>query len=378
MESIQARVRSMIQEHMEKNQSVGISAAVVQNENTILSEGFGNAQIHEYTIPMTADTLMNLQSVSKIILAISIMQLVEKGEIQLDAPVVKYVPYFQTKNKEISDEITIKHLLTHTTGFPQNIGITHMIAPNAKAIFSDTPDEYEEALSYYGLTEEEVLRIRNREDITKWFAAFELTRKPGEEWEYFTAGYTLLADVLEKVTKMKWEAYIQKYIFEPLEMNGTTTYMKEYINSNQKAQYYLLEGLKQTPLPLNQLAAPSGFVYSTANDMAKFMSCLIDGQSRTLLDSSYLKEMMKPHIRVCSKWEREGNPTYYGYGFFVEEFQGTTLVEHDGSQLGVRAIISMVPSARIAVAVLMNCDDKHYYQLARNILRLLLDDKKEK
>ncbi|NMF01037.1 serine hydrolase domain-containing protein [Aneurinibacillus aneurinilyticus] len=378
MESIQARVRSMIQEHMEKNQSVGISVAVVQNENTILSEGFGNAQIHEYTIPMTADTLMNLQSVSKIILAISIMQLVEKGEIQLDAPVVKYVPYFQTKNKEISDEITIKHLLTHTTGFPQNIGITHMIAPNAKAIFSDTPDEYEEALSYYGLTEEEVLRIRNREDITKWFAAFELTRKPGEEWEYFTAGYTLLADVLEKVTKMKWEAYIQKYIFEPLEMNGTTTYMKEYINSNQKAQYYLLEGLKQTPLPLNQLAAPSGFVYSTANDMAKFMSCLIDGQSRTLLDSSYLKEMMKPHVRVCSEWEREGNPTYYGHGFFVEEFQGTTLVEHDGSQLGVRAIISMVPSARIAVAVLMNCDDKHYYQLARNILRLLLDDKKEK
>ncbi|WP_268753645.1 serine hydrolase domain-containing protein, partial [Aneurinibacillus migulanus] len=97
----------MIQKHMEKNQSVGISVAVVQNENTILSEGFGNAQIHEYTTPMTADTLMNLQSVSKIILAISIMQLVEKGQIQLDDPVVKYLPYFQTKNKEISDRITI-------------------------------------------------------------------------------------------------------------------------------------------------------------------------------------------------------------------------------------------------------------------------------
>lgn len=377
MKSLQAKVRSMIQEHMEKNQSIGMSVAVVQNKNIILSEGFGNAQIHKYTIPMTADTLMNLQSVSKIILAMSIMQLVEKRQIQLDNPVMKYVPYFQTKNKEISDQITIKHLLTHTGGFPQNIGITHMIAPNVKAIFSDTPDEYEEALSYYGLTEEEVLRIRNREDITKWFAEFELTRKPGEEWRYFTAGYTLLADILEKVTKMKWEAYIQKYIFEPLEMNDTTTYMKEYINSNQKAQYYLMEGLKQTPLPLNQLAAPSGFVYSTANDMAKFISHIVGGKSDTLIRSSSLKEMLNPHVRVCSEWEREGNPTYYGYGFFVEEFQGTTLVEHDGSQLGVRAIISMVPSAEIAVAILMNCDDKHYYQLARNILRLLLDNKKE-
>ncbi|GED13527.1 serine hydrolase domain-containing protein [Aneurinibacillus migulanus] len=148
-------------------QSVGMGVSVLQS-----NEGFGNAQIHERTIPLTANTLMNLQSVSKTILAISIMQLVEKGQILLDDPVVKYLPYFQTKNKEISDRITIKHLLTHTGGLPQAIGIT--------------------------------------------------------QWEYFTAGYTLLADVLEKVTKMKWEEYIKKYIFEPLEMNHTTAYMKEY------------------------------------------------------------------------------------------------------------------------------------------------------
>mgnify|MGYP001092146051 CR=1 FL=1 len=76
-----------------------------------------------------------------------------------------------------------------------------------------------------------------------------------------------------------------------------------------------MEGLKQTPLPLNQLAAPSRFVYSTANDMAKFISHIVGGKSDTLIHSCSLKEMLNPHVRVCSEWEREGIQHIMGMAF---------------------------------------------------------------
>ena len=74
----------------------------------------------------------------------------------MDDPVVNYLPYFRTKNKEESDTITIRHILSHTAGFPSDLGIANMLAPNIREIFSDTPTEFQEGLDEYNLTEEEI------------------------------------------------------------------------------------------------------------------------------------------------------------------------------------------------------------------------------
>ncbi len=158
---------------------------------------------------------MSIQSISKNFMALSIMQLVEKNLLSLDDTVVQYLPYFRTKNKEQSDTITIRHLLSHTAGFPADLGIANMTAPNVKEIFSDTPTEFQEALDYYNLTEEEIGSIKTREDVTKWFQKVELEYPVGKGWNYCTDAYVILADLFEKVTGVKWETHLEDEILSP-------------------------------------------------------------------------------------------------------------------------------------------------------------------
>ena len=215
-------ITDYINEIINNQQGVGLSVAIVKDSDIIYSKGFGYSQIQPVNRPIDGDTVMSIQSISKNFMALSIMQLVEKNLISLDHTVVKYLPYFRTKNKEHSDTITIRHLLSHTAGFPSNLGIANMIAPNVKEIFSDTPTEFQEALDYYNLTEEEIRIIQTRDDITKWFKKVELEYPVGKGWNYCTDAYVILADLFEKVTGCNWETYLRDEILTPLNMNRTT------------------------------------------------------------------------------------------------------------------------------------------------------------
>lgn len=116
-------------------EGVGLSVAIVKDSDIIYSRGFGYSQLQPVKRPMDGDTKMSIQSISKNFMAVSIMQLAEKNLISIDDTVVQYLPYFRTKDKQQSDTITIRHLLSHTAGFGSELGIANMVAPNVREIF---------------------------------------------------------------------------------------------------------------------------------------------------------------------------------------------------------------------------------------------------
>ncbi|WP_313894118.1 serine hydrolase domain-containing protein [Psychrobacillus sp.] len=366
------QITDFMNEIIDKQQIVGLSVAVVEGSGIIYSKGFGYSQIQPENQSIDGDTLMSIQSISKNFMALSIMQLVEKRVISLDHTVAKYLPYFRTKNKQQSDTITIRHLLSHTAGFPSNLGIANMIAPNVKEIFSDTPTEYQEALDYYNLTEEETTSIQTREDITKWFNKVELEYPVGMGWNYCTDTYVILADLFEKVTGCNWETHLRDEILIPLNMNRTTSDSHVVEKDANSARYYLGEDKIEIPFPKNSISAPIGYLYSTANDLGKYIKFHLNKES-TILRSDLINEMQNPVHLVSEEWRFESNNRSYGLAWFVDNYRGFRVVEHGGGQLAVRSLMTMVPELNLGIVVLLNFDSTMHHDICRKIIDIFID-----
>ncbi|WP_342429634.1 serine hydrolase domain-containing protein [Neobacillus sp. FSL H8-0543] len=366
------QITDYINELLSNNEGVGLSVAIVKDSDIIYSKGFGYSQIQPVNRSIDGDTVMSIQSISKNFMALSIMQLVEKNLVSLDHPVVNYLPSFRTKNTDESDTITIRHLLSHTAGFPTNLGIANMIAPNVKEIFSDTPTEFQEALDYYNLTEEEISRIETREDITKWFEKVELDYPVGMGWNYCTDAYVILADLFEKVTGCEWETYLRDEILTPLDMNRTTSDSQLVEKDKNCARYYLGNDKIETPFPINPISAPIGYLYSTANDLGKYIRFHMNKKPE-ILRSNLIEEMQNPIHLVSEDWQFESDVRSYGLAWFTDIYRGYRKVEHGGGQLAVRSLISMVPELNLGVVILLNFDGTIHHDICKKIIDVFID-----
>ncbi|MCC5803623.1 serine hydrolase domain-containing protein [Rossellomorea vietnamensis] len=366
-------ITDYIEKIMNDQQGVGASVAIVNGSDIIYSKGFGHSQIHPENQPIDGDTLMSIQSVSKNFMALSIMQLVEKNLLSLNDEVVHYLPYFRTRNKEQSDTITIRHLLSHTAGLPADLGIANMTAPNVKEIFSDTPTEFQEALDYYNLTEEEIDSIKTREDVTKWFQKVELEYPVGKGWNYCTDAYVILADLFEKVTGTKWETHLEDEILAPLDMERTTSDAYTVEEGANSAKYYMGKDQTETPFPKNSLSAPIGYLYSTANDLGKYLAFHLTGNP-TVLRPELVKEMQNPIHLVSEEWRFGSEVRSYGLAWFTDNYKGFNVVEHGGGQMAVRSLITMVPALNLGIVVLLNFDGTAHHDICDRIMDVFIDD----
>ncbi|MEK3981675.1 serine hydrolase domain-containing protein [Psychrobacillus sp. FSL K6-2836] len=365
-------ITDYINEIINIEQGVGLSVGIVKDSDIIYSKGFGYSQLQPVKRPIDGDTLMSIQSISKNFMAVSIMQLVEKNLISLDHPVVKHLPYFRTKYKEHSDTITIRQLLSHTAGFPSNLGIANMIAPNVKEIFSDTPTEFQEALDYYNLTEEEIRTIQTRDDITKWFKKVELEYPVGQGWNYCTDAYVILADLFEKITGSNWENCLKDEILTPLKMNRTTNDSRIVEMDMNSARYYLGQGRIETPFPKNSTSAPIGYLYSTANDLGKYMLFHLNTHSK-ILQPNLVEEMQNAIHLVSEEWRFESDIRSYGLAWFIDKYRGLRIVEHGGGQLAVRSLMSIVPELNLGVVILLNFDGTIHHDICKKIIDIFID-----
>ncbi|KML33485.1 serine hydrolase domain-containing protein [Rossellomorea marisflavi] len=366
---VKANLTQMISKQLESSDIVGASVAIVEGSEVVYAEGFGFAD-RDRDQPMDADTLMSIQSISKNFMATSIMQLVEAGSIELDDPVVKHLPYFRTKDRAASDQITVRHILSHTAGFPE-AGIANMVAPNVREIFSDTPTEFQEALDHYGLSEEEISAIETREDITRWFQKVELIGSPGSQWAYCTDAYVILADLFEKVTGMVWESHLNSHVFRPLGLVRTTSHGAE--EAENSARYYMGEERTETPFPKNELAAPIGYLYSTANELGCYLAAHLNGGT-TLLTNDSVKIMQKPHHLVSEEWRFGSEVRSYGLAWFTDNYKDMPIIEHGGGQMGVRSLMTMVPALQLGIVILMNTEGTLHYDLCEGIMDFYMNE----
>jgi CubicO group peptidase (beta-lactamase class C family) len=187
---LQAMVDAFVAEHMEQGKLPGVSLVIVQDGQVVYTKGYGFANI-EKQIPMTERTPVAVASQAKGMTALAVMQLVEQGKVNLDAPITTYLPWFKV-NDPRGPAITVRQVLTHTAGLPTDLVLDGNRDPDA--------------------LEQRVHQLAN----------VKLNRDPGTAYEYATDGYAIAGLIVQTVSGMPFKDYMAQNIFAPLAMQDAT------------------------------------------------------------------------------------------------------------------------------------------------------------
>jgi CubicO group peptidase (beta-lactamase class C family) len=300
-----------------ENRAVGITAAVVRGNDTLLLKGYGKADV-EWNIPMPVDAVLEIGSVTKQFTAAALLQLRDEGKLSLDDPITKWLPDFDTRG----NTLTLRRLLDHTSGIK---GITEMPEFGLLVENSRFPRD-----SGYAL-------------IKRYPFQF----PTGEAQIYNNSAFWLLGLVVEKASGMTYEDYVEKKIFAPLGMKRSM-YCNSSENVERRAHGYGMQNgqVRRAPSNVHTWPFSAGSLCSTAGDMIIWLKVLHSG--KVLSPKSYA-EMIAP-----SKLN-DGTPLRYGMGISVgKDVRGLNFVGHGGAIDGFVAQANWYPDAQIAVVVLMN------------------------
>jgi CubicO group peptidase (beta-lactamase class C family) len=333
-----AQIEKAASSFMAANSVPGISAAVVQDGELVWSEGFGMADLENF-VPATSSTLFRLGSISKPITATAILQLSERGKLDLDAEVQKYCPAFPKKEWPI----TTRELLGHLGG------IRHYNL-DAKG---DIP-------------EDSAKHFANMEESLHIFAGDALVAKPGTKFHYSTYGYTVLGCVLEGAASEKYVDYVKENIFEPAGMAETQADNFFAVIQHRTRWYHKDKaGVVQNAGVLDSsYKIPGGGLVSSADDMARFEIAIMADK---LLKAATCDLMWSPQKAA------DGSQTGYALGWGTQRKYGLALVEHTGGQQGTSTSIILVPERRAGIVVLANMDGVDSAALSTEILKTVLD-----
>src|SRR5262249_1721205 len=252
--------------------------------------------------------------------------LVEEGKLSLDDKISKYLDGATDAWKEI----TIKHLLTHTSGIVRE-------APGF-----------------------DPLKAQNDADVIKTAYSLPLRFKPGEKWEYCNVGYFALAEIIHKVAGQPWPEFLSERVFKPLGMSSTRTTTVSDLVPNRAGGYVWNDGKFKNAGEWIALR-PSGAFLSTALDLAKWDAALYTNR---ILAQASREQMWSPVVNTKPGDDRAPR---YGFGWFVAQVQGHKDAYHGGSLPGFRAEIDRFPDDRLTIIVLTNGDNAKPELLARGI-----------
>jgi CubicO group peptidase (beta-lactamase class C family) len=333
-----AAIEKAVSGFMSANSVPGIGAAVVLEGERAWSSGFGMADLED-SAPATSSTLFRLGSISKPITATAILQLWERGKLDLDAPVQKYCAAFPQKESPI----TSRELLGHLGG------IRHYN--------SDGKGDIPEDSARHFVSMEESLQI---------FAADPLVARPGTKFNYSTYGYTLLGCVLEGAASQKYVDYVRENIFRPAGMAQTQADDFFAVIPHRTRWYHKdKSGIVHNAGVLDSsYKIPGGGLISSADDMAQFEAAILADKLLKRTTRDLMWTMQQP---------TEGKPSRYALGWFIAEKFGLRTAGHSGGQQGTDTVFLIAPERRTGVVVLANMDSVSTNLLADEILKILLD-----
>jgi CubicO group peptidase (beta-lactamase class C family) len=277
------------------------------------------------------------------------------------------LPYFHVKDeKYIKHPITVKQLLSHTAGFPEYFPIASLQDQNLVKLYRGIP-EYEVIMRYF--SDEVLSKITKREDVSRYFANVKLQYNPGEGWQYCTDAYVIAGDLLEKVAGITWEEYLYKNIFMRLNLQRTFTDPSNLILEDNRTNYYTLDGssIIEMTVPINPICAPAGFIYSSVNDITKYLIAHMDLDRSPLLNGSSLMLMQE---MIAKREENLG----YGLGWRIRKYRNLKIVEHAGGYLGIAAYVTIVPSLGFGVVLFSNNDKVPVMQLCERVTEQFINE----
>ena len=321
-------IETTIPELMAEMKIPGLSIALVKDGEILYAKGFG-ARDRESNLPATSETLYGIGSCSKSFTALSVMQLVEKGEIGLHDPVSKYVPLkirFQDK------PITVHHLLSHSSGIP-GLGTSTILRSALPIPMSSFDDHY---------------RFVNG-------AQDEIADEPGKKFFYLNAGYATLQNMVQKISKMRLDEYVEKNILKPLGMKRCT-YSKERFEKDPDAMTAYIRDKDGKPTPskpvIHELLFGRGGLLCPVTELTNYLSANINkGKFKdiVLVSPDIMEDMHKIQFETPRGWYGKQG---YGYGWSViEDFLDRKVVMHGGSIMVSGGYLAFMPEEKVGVAM---------------------------
>ncbi|MBL4658708.1 MAG: beta-lactamase family protein [Flavobacteriales bacterium] len=328
---------TILDKYMDLNEFLGVSAGFFKEGcgTYIAGAGFSSKRDNSKA---SSIMLSRIASITKPMTAIAIMQLYERGVLDLDAPIQAYLDDFPRKTE---GKITIRELLRHTSGVPHYSSKIDAISFKNYSSLADAVDSF---------------KLR------------ELRFKPGEAYEYSSYGYTILGAILEKVSGVTYEEYMKNNIWLKAGMLNTSL-ERDGIYQN-KSRLYLKVKSTYIRSPYTNLSViyPAGGVQSTVEDLLKFGAAVINNE---LIGRDTL-EMM---IDVTNSLAPTGGDDPYGFGWSVYDTPAHgRMIAHSGSQLGASAYFSIYLDEKIVTAVLSNAfgTKNSAYHLSKEISDLIM------
>lgn len=344
-----AELEKLIKHEADDKKLPALSIALVDDQKVVWAAGFG-FQDRDKKIPATAETVYRVGSVSKLFTDVAIMQLVEEGKIDIDAPVAKYLPDFKPVYKEGEKPITLRMLMTHRSGLIREPPVGNYFDPSEPGLKKTV-----ESLNGIGLVYPPESRIK-----------------------YSNAAIGVVGYALEVSQKEKFEKYVQRRTIDALGMKASSFVATAAVKKQlADAVMWTYHG-KEFPAPTFELGTSSaGCMYSTVLDLAKFQSCLFANgvaEGKWFLTPGTLAEMFKPQF--APKDAKSG----FGLGFSVGEFEGHQRVGHGGAIYGFSTTFVALPGEKLGVIVVSARDSTNAVtqRIADDALRQMLAAKGKK
>ncbi len=340
----------------------GLAVLARQNGQTVFERGYGIRDLHTKS-KIDAHTNFRLASFTKQFTAMAIMLLVHHGKVRYDEALTDIFPDFPAYGRAI----TVRNLLNHTSGLPD---------------YEDLMDAAEKAKGptwspEKQIQDDEVLELLKKESNRKF--------APGTSWSYSNSGYVILGLIVAKTSGKSYSDFLRERIFLPLKMSRTIVYQKGKNEVTNRAFGHSKENgsLKETDQSSTSATLGDGGIYSNLEDLAKWDDAL---RNHSLLRA----EEMKPALAAAklvdgspTHWpdvphgdnRSPGKPVSYGYGWFLDPYQGHQRMLHTGSTMGFRTVIERFLGENLTIIILANRTDLEPEKLSLHVADIFLSTK---
>ncbi|MCW8997985.1 MAG: beta-lactamase family protein [Kangiellaceae bacterium] len=311
-------IESYLIDGMEQLNVPGLSIGIIENGEIAYLKSLG--EVYPGGEDVAHSTPFKLGSVSKTFTSLAVMKLYEDGKIDIDKPVVNYIPWFQTQDKVLSDQITVKQLLNHTSGFSKRTGNRNQDNVN---------------------TDSNVL-----EQAAKELKIHSLASVPGERFQYSNTNYQLLGYLVQSISGQKYTQFVRETIFAPLKMsNSFMQEEKAYLEQAARGHLYWFGQPVGQIDHLGPLTSAQGGIYSSAEDMLVYLKMMLSDDSSIISNETKQKMLM-----LDSPEEQYG----YGLGWYYRQIDDFNINYHFGQSAGFEALISFSKDLNIGWFIVVN------------------------
>lgn len=302
----------------------GIALAIIKDDEVIYLKGLGYKDF-EKRLPVTPDTQFAIGSSTKAFTGLSVLMTADDGKLSLDASPRSVLPYFKMADEETDKNITIRDLMTHSSGLNR----TDIAMITGKL---------------------------NRQELIRVAGEAQPIAKLRETFGYQNLMFTAAGEVVTVAQKQPWEKFVPERIFKPLGMTNSNMSVRvmEKAKDRSFGYNYNFDTKETERLPYRNIdtVGPAGSINSSARDMAKWVRFILNGgviDGKRIVSEEGFAEWIKPHMKVTPN-----GSVNYGLGWFLRDWNGMKVVEHGGNIDGFNALVAMVPEKKVGFVLLTN------------------------